>query len=126
MAVRRALTDMEYHAIFIDNLGTFKAKEQRLQEALVDYERIHSYNDGSSFRKMAMKKELESRIEKIKNLLVLIDKDKIKKQYIKDKRDDKINNSNLEEPESDTGGNSEHNIQEGSSGSSVSKENEDM
>ncbi len=116
---------MDYHAIFIDNLGTFKAKGQRLQEALVDYERIHSYNDGSSFRKMAMKKELESRIEKIKNLLSLIEGDKVKKQHIKDIRDGKVK-SDLEEQKPNIGGDSEHNIQEGSCGSDLSKEDESM
>ncbi len=126
MDVRRALTDMKYHAIFIDNLGTFKAKEQRLEEALVEYERLFSFNDGSSFRKMSMKNELESRIGKIKNLLGLIQADKVKKQFIQDKRDGKITSSNLEEPIPNPGGDPKLDIQEGSSGEDLLNKDEDM
>ena len=53
--VRKALTEMQFHAIFIDKLGTFSAKERRLQEALEQYERYDNLNDGSTYRKMAIK-----------------------------------------------------------------------
>lgn len=94
--VRKALTDMSHHAIFIDNLGTFSAKELRLKQALEKYERLHGFNDGSTYRKMTMKQELTSRIDKIKRLLNLIDNDKEKKQLIRDKRNGNTN-QNLEE-----------------------------
>jgi hypothetical protein len=84
--VRKALTDMKHHAIYVEGFGTFKSKEKRLTEALEEYERLYNNNKGDSFRKMAMKTELGLRIGKIKHLLDLLNKDKHKRQLIKDKR----------------------------------------
>lgn len=114
---------MEYHIIYIDNLGTFKAKEKRLRDALEKYERLSKYNDGSSFRKMAMKNEQDDRAKKIKNVLELIEQDKIKKQLIKVKRDGQTSR-NLEEQIPDTGGDIQLNNEEGTGGGDLPEENE--
>lgn len=124
--VRKALTDMKHHAIYVEGLGTFKSKEKRLTEALEEYERLYNNNKGDSFRKMAMKTELGSRVEKIKHLLDLMNKDKHKKQLIKDKRNGQFNIPNMEEQSPDLGRNDEHNLQERTSGKSILEENEDM
>jgi nucleoid DNA-binding protein len=124
--VRKALTDMSHHAIYVEGLGTFKSKEKRLTEALEEYERLYLHNKGDSFRRMAMKTELGSRIEKIKHLLDLMNKDKHKKQLIKDKRNGKLDHKNLEEQVVDPGRTQEPDIQETSSGTDFPKENEDM
>lgn len=124
--VRKALTDMQHHAIFIDKLGTFSAKEKRLKEALEKHERYDSLNKGDTYRKMAMKQEGQSRITKIKALLELIEKDKQKKQEVKNKRDGKLNTTNLEEQVVNPGGNSKQDIQETICGTDIPEENEDM
>lgn len=124
--VRKALTDMEHHAIYIECLGTFKSKEKRLLEALEKYERLYSYNKGDSFRKMAMKTELGSRIQKIKHLLELMNKDKLKKQLIKDKRNGKLNQDNLEEQVVNPGRSQESDIQDRTGGTSLREEDEDV
>lgn len=124
--VRKALTEMRYHAIYIDNLGTFKAKEARLQEAVEKYQRMHSHNDGSTFRKMSMKKDHELRITKITNLLALIDADRIKKQSVKNKRNEALNCTNLEEQVVDTRGSIELDIQDEAGREDSTEEEDDM
>lgn len=124
--VRKALTNMEYHAIFVENLGTFKSKEQRLLEALEKYERLYKYNDGENFRKMKMKTELHSRIEKIKRLLSLIEGDKVKKQQIKDKRYGTSTDTNMEEQTSNPSGTGQQDIQDRTGGEDLCEEDEDM
>jgi len=124
--VRKALTDMKHHAIYVEGLGTFKSKEKRLMEALEEYERLYNNNKGDSFRKMAMKTELGSRIEKIKNLLDLMNKDKHKKQLIKDKRNAQTNNTDMEEQVVNSRGSDEFNSEERTGRTDISKENEDM
>lgn len=117
---------MQHHVIFIDSLGQFSAKETKLKESLEKYERLYGFNDGSTYRKMAMKKELGLKIERIKKLLGLIQQDKEKKQLVKDKRDGKLNNNNLEEQVANSGRSEEPDIQEGARGTSISEEDEDM
>lgn len=124
--VRKALTDMSHHAIYVEGLGTFKSKEKRLTDALEKYQRLYDHNKGDSFRKMAMKTELGSRVEKIKNLLDLMNKDKHKKQLIKDKRNAQTNNTDMEEQVVNSRRGDELNPEEGTSRTDVSKENEDM
>jgi hypothetical protein len=124
--VRKALTDMKHHAIYVEGLGTFKSKEKRLTEALEEYERLYANNKGDSFRRMAMKTELGSRIEKIKNLLDLMNKDKHKKQLIKDKRNGQSTITTMEEQISDTRGSTQHDLQERADREDLHKENEDL
>lgn len=124
--VRKALTEMRHHAIFIDNLGTFKAKEQRLNEALEKYQGMSTHNDGSTFRKMSMKQEHESRIVKITNLLSLIEGDRTKKQLVKNRRDEAVTNTNLEEQVVNPGGDNEQDIQDRSGREDCPKEEDDM
>lgn len=124
--VRKALTEMQFHAIFIDKLGTFSAKERRLQEALAEYERYDNLNDGSTYRKMAIKQEGQVRIQKIKNLLALIEEDKQKKQLIKNKRSDEFNSKNLEEQVVNPRRSNEQDIQETLRRTDIHKKDEDM
>jgi hypothetical protein len=97
-----------------------------LTEALEEYERLSKNNNGSSFRKMAMKTETDSRVEKIKNLLDLMNKDKHKKQLIKDKRNGQPNSSNMEEPISNPGRGDQHDLQEGTGREDLPETNEDL
>jgi hypothetical protein len=124
--VRKSITELKHHAIHVKGLGTFLAKPWKLKEMKEKYVFQMSLNDGSTFRKMAIKADMDARILKIEKLEADIEKDKLRKQSIKDKRHDKINSANLEEQGSNTGRSLEQNIQEGSSGGSISKENEDM
>lgn len=124
--VRKALTEMQFHAVFIDKLGTFSAKERRLTEALEEYERYDNLNDGSTYRKMTIKQEGQDRIQKIKKLLELINSDKQKKELIKQKRNNELTTQNLEEQVANPGGSNQQDIQETPRGTDIHKENEDL
>lgn len=124
--VRKALTEMQFHAVFIDKLGTFSAKERRLTEALEEYERYDNLNDGSTYRKMTIKQEGQDRIQKIKKLLELINSDKQKKELIKQKRNNELTTQNLEEQVVNPGGSNQQDIQETTRGTDIHEENEDL
>ncbi len=121
--IRKMITTLAHPAIFVHGLGTFKAKSWKVAEIREKYEKKLSYNDGSTFRKMTIKTELEERIARIKLLQEQIQSDKDKKQSIKDKRYDK---KNMEEQVVNTGGDVEQPTQERSGGEDLCEEDEDM
>lgn len=123
--VRKALAEMKYHAVNVHNLGTFRIKDWKLQEAIKEYERILAYNDGGSFQKMAMRYGLIEKIEKLKRAQGFIEKDKEKRaKFIKEKYG-KIE-SNMEQPKTDPTRSEELDVQNGSSGNDVQETDGDM
>lgn len=84
--VRKSITDMKYHAVFVENLGTFKAKSWKLQDLLTKYTNYINCADTKTFNRMALRMEVENRITRIKDLLSLIDQEGAKKQSVKEKR----------------------------------------
>lgn len=121
--IRKSITELKHHSIYAAGIGTFNAKSWKLSEIREKYETRISYNNGSNFRKMAIKTELENTVAKIKGLEEQIAGTKLKKKSIKAKRNDK---TNLEEQMADPRGDDEQPLQEGSSGKGLSEENEDM
>ncbi len=87
--VRKAISDMRYHSLFIENLGTFKVKSWKLEETLKTYTRYTTNMEATTFRRMTIKMETENRMEKIRNLLTLLQDEVTKKQSVKDKRNGK-------------------------------------
>jgi hypothetical protein len=84
--VRKSITDMRYHSIFIDNLGTFKVKSWKLQELLQKYRDYLNASEGVTFHRMAVRLDIEARILKVEKLIVLLEKEKLKKESVKEKR----------------------------------------
>lgn len=123
--IRKALSELKHHSVYAVGLGTFRIKFWELDEVKLEYVKRLMNNDGSSFRKMMAKNELEDRIEKILKIQEMLEEDSQKKQQLREKRYGK-SNSNLEKPVTDTGGNNEHNPQEGSDRADISEEDEDM
>jgi hypothetical protein len=75
---------------------------------------------------MQMKNHYEDRIVKITRLLELMNKDKLKKQQILQKRYAKFNNSNMEEQVVNPGRVPEQDIQEGTCRKNLPGKNENM
>ena len=121
--IRKSITELKHHAIYVKGLGTFLAKSWKVAEVREGYEKRIEANTASSFVKMTIKAELELRVKRLKLLEENIQKDKDRKQSIKDKRNDK---ADLEKQVVNPGGDASHNIQEGSSGEDLHQENEDM
>lgn len=97
--VRKAIVEMEYHAISVDGLGTFKVKSWKLQEALEKYTRYTESVDTKTFNILTVKKEVNLRIERIKNLMLLFEKESEKKKLVKEKRIalDELNKETVEQ-----------------------------
>lgn len=91
--VRKALIDMRDVNIYVDNLGTFKAKTWKVDELQQKYEDMLGHyakaqQDKMSFLKFTIQKEIEVKLDKVKNLMKIIEKAKEKKQLVKQKRYD--------------------------------------
>ena len=123
--VRKALTELKHHSVYVIGLGTFKIKFWKLDDVKKEYGIILADNNCNSFRKMAVKNELEDRIIKINKLQEMLADNVQKKQLKREIRYGK-SNPNLEKQISDNGGGDELNPEEGSGRSSLPEENEDM
>ena len=103
-AVRHALTSCESNYIMLHGLGTFKAKswkipdlERRYQSVTGKYRAMVDSGQKISFQKFAIMKELEERLEELNKLKSLIEEDNAKRLIIKQKRNAKQVEDNLEE-----------------------------
>lgn len=123
--VRKTLSEMRYHAVNVHNLGTFRIKDWKLKEAIVNYERILSYNDGKSFQKMAMRYSLEDKIQKLKKAQEFIDKDKEKRIKFNQEKYGKTK-SDMGQPEVNSTGTQESDLQDGSGRSNVPETDNNM
>lgn len=110
--VRKAITELEYPAISIYNLGTFSVKHWRIPETIEAHKKTIQ-NAGGKFA--AYKRQLDylDRINKLDKIKKLVDIRELKFKEIKDAR--KIKN-NMEEQAPDMGGLEEQSDQETFSG----------
>lgn len=102
--IRKALVDMKDINIYVDNLGTFKAKTWKVAELQQKYEDILEHYARTeqakmSFLKCTIQKEIEAKLIKVKNLAKIIEAAQEKKQSVKQRRNDYNNDikSSLEE-----------------------------
>ena len=117
--IRKTLSNCEAHNVKIDGLGTFKAKEWKIPEILEKHRLIlNKYQTGVeegekiSFYKFSIFKDVQENMQKIEALKKLIEGDHVKKQSVKQKRDDKKVKNNLDEPGPDMGRVQKPDIQE--------------
>lgn len=91
--MRKTLSGCVSNNIIIEGLGTFKAKPWKLPEVIkktecivAKYKNIVETQVPVTYRVFSILKEYEEKLEKLKALQGLIDKDKLKKEQIKQKR----------------------------------------
>lgn len=106
--VRDTLINCKSHNVFIDGLGTFRAKPWKLPEVILKYERmVKKYQDLISgenkmtIQKFSILKDYEEKLERLHELQKMIDADKDKKEQVKQKRYAEENKNNLGQPETD-------------------------
>ena len=124
--IRQSMTELKHFSIYAKGIGTFNIRFKKLAELQEKVERKLSYNDGSSFRKMVIKTELENKLSMITIVKEMLIQDRVTKKLIKSKRHDTTNKTDLEKQVVNPGGIGSLNIQEGTGRESISKENEDM
>lgn len=86
MSLRKTLSNLECHNIQVESLGVFKVKQKELPKLVYKYEKHLSVLKPETFNQMAIKKEIEEKLESVKNLRKLLNDEKIrKKEFLKKK-----------------------------------------
>lgn len=84
--LRKNLSQLKNHTIQVEELGTFKVKEQKLPGLIGKHERHLSVLTKDTFEQMALKKDVEQRLAQLKNIKFLIEQEKLrKKEFLKNK-----------------------------------------
>ena len=99
-AVRTHMSALDYVAIQIPNLGTFRVKESKIDETIEKYKVSVTKVEGK-FAGHRMKKDFTDRIEKLEKLKLVINEREAKFKVIRDARKAK---NNLEEQKTNMGG----------------------
>ena len=88
--LRKKLSNLDCHFIQVENLGLFKAKENELPKLIYKYEKHLSVIKPETFNQMAIKKEIEFKLERVNYLQNIIIEDKNrKKEFLKKKYETK-------------------------------------
>lgn len=106
--VRNALSDCKGANIIVEGLGTFRAKSWKLDEIIEEnekkrdrYKAIVDSQNPITFQKFAILKEYEDKLEKLYALREKLEQDKLKKEQVKQKRNEQVKR-NMEPPQADS------------------------
>jgi nucleoid DNA-binding protein len=106
--VRKALSELQGNRVNVVNFGVFATRRHKMLELEKKYSFfVEERKDVKTFRRYAVLKETQSRLDAIRRLLSELEKDKLKKETVKNKRDAEKTKNNLEEPKGDIPGNKE-------------------
>lgn len=108
--LRKEIINMDKKAINIPNLGSFKVKYWKIDEAVGKYAKVIEKLNGK-FTGYNLKKDLEERIIKLNNIKKIVAEEHEKFNKIREQRYGKKNKNDMEEPSSDMGGIQESDIQ---------------
>lgn len=102
--VRKALSDLRAPRITIANFGSFKIKHWIIDEEVLGYTRYLEKNDPEkmTFNKHRIRADIEQRIAEIQRMKEMVAKDFEKKNLIKQKRNAKSTEENMEDQGSDS------------------------
>jgi len=84
--LRKRLGSLAFHNIQVESLGVFSAMPNKLPELVKKYNKHLSVLDPEVFKQMTTKRDIESKLNKVKSLQKLITDDKNrKKEFLKKK-----------------------------------------
>jgi len=92
------LTDLRLN---VDGLGHFVLKIQKVKKAIPHYEKVLDNHDTSTFGAYHNKKSVEEKLELLNKIHVKAEEELLKRKTFKD---EKYTQTNLAEPETDSGG----------------------
>jgi nucleoid DNA-binding protein len=103
--VRLALNELKANRVNVINFGIFISRKNRLVETEKKYMNfLKERPDVTTFRRYALLKDTQLRLDRVRNLLEDYKQLKLKKQTVKEKKDAYKTQNNLEKPEGDISG----------------------
>jgi hypothetical protein len=97
--VRKTLVEMKGPNIQIENLGSFKAKQNELPKLVVKYKKHLDVLKPETFNQMTLKKEIELKLVRVLSLQKLIKSEKFRKTKFMQAKNERKLNQNMEQPE---------------------------
>ena len=94
--IRKSLIEMEGPNIQIENLGSFKAKQNELPKLVAKYTKHLDVLKPETFNQMTLMKELQSKLARVLNLQKIIGDEKARKTKFKEQKNAKKANQNME------------------------------
>jgi len=101
--LRKSLVEMKGPNIQVENLGSFKAKANELPKLASKYKKHLDVLEPETFNQMAVKKDIEVKLERVLNLTKMIGSERFRKQQFINKKNERKANQNMEQPEGDSG-----------------------
>lgn len=102
--LRKKLSNLVHPRINVDGLGQFVCKAYNVTKGISYAEKKLKSHDTSTFNAYFNKKKLESKLELLKELHIIILKEEERKNNFKNNKNEQIK-KHLETPEGDNGGN---------------------
>lgn len=102
-SLRKTLVEMKGPNIQVDNLGSFKAKPNELPKLASKYKKHLEVLEPETFNQMAIKKDLEIKLERVLKLTKMIGSERFRKQQFINKKNERKAKQNMEQPEGDSG-----------------------
>jgi len=94
--VRKTLVEMKGPNIQIENLGSFKAKQNELPKLIVKYKKHLDVLKPETFNQMALKKDIELKLDRVLNLQTFIQSEKFRKVKFMQAKNERKANQNME------------------------------
>lgn len=84
--LRKALGNFECYNVQVENLGSFTIKKQKIPGRIKKYEKHLSVLKTETFNQMAIKKEIEEKLNQLLKLKEMLDEEKKRRQeFLKNK-----------------------------------------
>ncbi len=99
--LRKKMSSLSDLRLNVDGLGHFVIKIQKVKKAIPHYEKVLKNHDTSTFGAYHNKKSVEEKLELLNSIHEKAEEELLKRKKFKD---EKYSQTNLAEPETDSGG----------------------
>lgn len=99
--LRKKMSSLSDLRLNVDGLGHFVIKIQKVKKAIPHYEKVLKNHDTSTFGAYHNKKSVEEKLELLNSVHEKAEEELLKRKKFKD---EKYSQTNLAEPETDSGG----------------------
>lgn len=103
--LRKAFTQLEFPNVLIIGLGEMNIRPIKLKDFIHEHHRLKKYVNAKNYQGYHRMKAIDSRLERLINMELMLDIQTIKKDQFKIKKDEY--KTNLEKQETDTRGDQE-------------------